>query len=56
MKEVKEVFEGELTSLTPVEAENALAGYGKTISHGKNTLESCGRGCFFLIVRNDDTR
>eukprot|EP00456_Euglypha_rotunda_P067682 TRINITY_DN58763_c0_g1_i1.p1 TRINITY_DN58763_c0_g1~~TRINITY_DN58763_c0_g1_i1.p1 ORF type:complete len:254 (-),score=20.27 TRINITY_DN58763_c0_g1_i1:84-845(-) len=33
VKEVKEVFEGEVTSLAPVEAENALAGYGKTISH-----------------------
>eukprot|EP00808_Paulinella_micropora_P010303 g60333.t1 len=33
VKEVKEVFEGEVTSLAPVEAESALAGYGKTISH-----------------------
>jgi len=33
IKEVKEVFEGEVTSLTPIEAESAVAGYGKTISH-----------------------
>jgi RuvB-like protein 1 (pontin 52) len=33
VKEVKEVFEGEVTSLAPVEAENSLQGYGKTISH-----------------------
>lgn len=33
IKEVKEVFEGEVASLTPVESENAVAGYGKTITH-----------------------
>lgn len=33
IKEVKEVFEGELRELTPVETENALEGYGKTIQH-----------------------
>lgn len=33
IKEVKEVFEGEVTALSPVESENALAGYGKTITH-----------------------
>jgi len=33
VKEVKEVFEGEVTSIAPVEAENSLQGYGKTISH-----------------------
>lgn len=33
MKEIKEVYEGELTELTPTEAENPLSGYGKTISH-----------------------
>ena len=27
------MFEGEVTSLQPVEAENSLAGYGKTITH-----------------------
>jgi RuvB-like protein 1 (pontin 52) len=33
IKETKEVFEGELTELTPTETENPLSGYGKTISH-----------------------
>ena len=33
IKEVKEVFEGEVTALTPVETDNALQGYGKTIAH-----------------------
>jgi len=33
IKETKEVYEGEVTELTPSEAENPLAGYGKTISH-----------------------
>jgi hypothetical protein len=33
IKETKEVFEGQLTELTPVESESALSGYGKTISH-----------------------
>lgn len=32
IKETKEVFEGEVTELTPAEAENPLSGYGKTIS------------------------
>ncbi|CED84831.1 -like helicase 1 [Phaffia rhodozyma] len=32
VKETKEVYEGELTELTPTEAENPLSGYGKTIS------------------------
>lgn len=33
IKEVKEVFEGEVTQLHPIESENAVAGYGKTITH-----------------------
>ena len=33
IKEQKEVFEGEVTELTPVETENDLASYGKTVSH-----------------------
>jgi RuvB-like protein 1 (pontin 52) len=33
IKEVKEVYEGEVTELTPCETENPLGGYGKTISH-----------------------
>lgn len=32
MRETKEVYEGEITELTPVEADNALSGYGKTIA------------------------
>lgn len=33
IKETKEVYEGEVTELTPEEAENPLGGYGKTILH-----------------------
>jgi RuvB-like protein 1 (pontin 52) len=33
IKESKEVYEGEVTELTPEETENPLGGYGKTISH-----------------------
>ncbi|AET39249.1 RuvB family ATP-dependent DNA helicase pontin Ecym_4172 [Eremothecium cymbalariae DBVPG len=33
IKETKEVYEGEVTELTPEEAENPLGGYGKTISY-----------------------
>lgn len=33
IKETKEVYEGEVTELTPEDAENPLGGYGKTISH-----------------------
>lgn len=33
IKETKEVYEGEVTELSPEEAENPLGGYGKTISH-----------------------
>eukprot|EP00053_Salpingoeca_punica_P003583 m.43961 g.43961 ORF g.43961 m.43961 type:complete len:457 (+) comp12280_c0_seq1:51-1421(+) len=33
IKEVKEVYEGEVTELSPEETENALGGYGKTVSH-----------------------
>ena len=33
IKETKEIYEGELTELTPTEAENPLSGYGKTVSH-----------------------
>lgn len=32
VRETKEVYEGEVTELTPEEAENPLGGYGKTIS------------------------
>eukprot|EP01135_Chromosphaera_perkinsii_P001530 Nk52_evm10s206 gene=Nk52_evmTU10s206 len=33
IKETKEVYEGEVTELSPEETENPLGGYGKTISH-----------------------
>ncbi|KAJ5962095.1 hypothetical protein N7501_007036 [Penicillium viridicatum] len=33
VRETKEVYEGEVTELTPEEAENPLGGYGRTISH-----------------------
>ena len=33
MRETKEVYEGEVTELTPEESDNPLGGYGKTISH-----------------------
>jgi len=33
IKETREVYEGELTELTPTESENPLSGYGKIISH-----------------------
>jgi len=33
IKETKEVYEGEVTELTPEETENPLGGYGKTIAH-----------------------
>lgn len=33
VREMKEVYEGEVTELSPEEAENPLGGYGRTISH-----------------------
>eukprot|EP00727_Mastigamoeba_balamuthi_P003507 m51a1_g13153 putative -like 1 (456) ;mRNA; r:23194-25393 len=33
IKEVKEVYEGEVTEITPEQTENPLGGYGKTIAH-----------------------
>jgi RuvB-like protein 1 (pontin 52) len=33
VKETKEVYEGEVTELTPAEAEDPLGGYGKRVSH-----------------------
>lgn len=33
VRETKEVYEGEITELTPTETDNPLSGYGKTISH-----------------------
>jgi RuvB-like protein 1 (pontin 52) len=39
-KEVKEVYEGEVTEMTPVETENPFGGYGKTVSHVVNKISS----------------
>ena len=33
LQETKEVYEGEVTELTPVETESPAGGYGKTVSH-----------------------
>jgi DNA helicase TIP49 (TBP-interacting protein) len=33
VRETKEVYEGEIVELSPVETENPLSSYGKTISH-----------------------
>ena len=33
IKEVKEVYEGEVTEISPVESENPLGGYAKTVAH-----------------------
>jgi len=33
IKEIKEVYEGEVTVITVEETENPLGGYGKAISH-----------------------
>jgi len=33
VKEIKEVYEGEVTEITPEETDNPLGGYGKTIAH-----------------------
>ncbi|KAF2760632.1 TIP49-domain-containing protein [Pseudovirgaria hyperparasitica] len=40
VRETKEVYEGEVTELTPEEAENPLGGYGRTISHLLITLKA----------------
>lgn len=40
MRETKEVYEGEVTELTPEESENPLGSYGRTISHLIITLKS----------------
>ncbi|KAF1951042.1 TIP49-domain-containing protein [Byssothecium circinans] len=40
VKETKEVYEGEVTELTPEEAENPLGGYGRTISHLLITMKA----------------
>jgi len=40
LKKKKEVYEGEVTELTPEEVENPLGGYGKTVSHVTITLKT----------------
>jgi len=40
VRETKEVYEGEVTELSPEEAENPLGAYGRTISHLIITLKS----------------
>lgn len=40
IKETKEVYEGEVTEITPGETENVLGGYGKSISHVRLGLKS----------------
>ena len=40
IKENKEVYEGEITQLTPEETENPLGGYGKTVAHVVLTLKT----------------
>ncbi|KAJ9065351.1 RuvB-like protein 1 [Entomophthora muscae] len=40
IKETKDVYEGEVTELTPCETDDPLSGYGKTISHVIITLKS----------------
>uniref|UniRef100_A0A914UKX0 RuvB-like helicase n=1 Tax=Plectus sambesii TaxID=2011161 RepID=A0A914UKX0_9BILA len=40
VKEKKEVYEGEVTELAPLETENPLGGYGKALSHVLLTLKT----------------
>eukprot|EP00768_Dysnectes_brevis_P002133 gnl/Dysnectes_brevis/1674_a1904_2834.p1 GENE.gnl/Dysnectes_brevis/1674_a1904_2834~~gnl/Dysnectes_brevis/1674_a1904_2834.p1 ORF type:complete len:460 (-),score=162.89 gnl/Dysnectes_brevis/1674_a1904_2834:110-1489(-) len=40
IKETKEVFEGEVTDLTPIEAESPAGGYGKVVTRVHLTLQS----------------
>uniref|UniRef100_A0A0N5AHT9 RuvB-like helicase n=1 Tax=Syphacia muris TaxID=451379 RepID=A0A0N5AHT9_9BILA len=40
VREKKDVYEGEVTELTPVEADDAVGGYGKTIAHVLITLKT----------------
>lgn len=44
IKENKEVYEGEVTELTPEETENPLGGYGKVLSSHPVRLEQQGLG------------
>eukprot|EP00762_Andalucia_godoyi_P001777 ANDGO_07085.mRNA.1 hypothetical protein len=40
IKENKEVYEGEVTEMTPVETDNPMGGYGKAVSHVLVTLRT----------------
>ncbi|CAH1971484.1 unnamed protein product [Acanthoscelides obtectus] len=40
IRETKEVYEGEVSELTPVETESPAGGYGKTVSHVIITLRT----------------
>nr|CAH7747576.1 unnamed protein product [Callosobruchus chinensis] len=40
IRETKEVYEGEVSELTPVETESPTGGYGKTVSHVIITLRT----------------
>ena len=42
IRETKDIYEGEVTELTPEEAENPLGGYGKTISTLLITIKATG--------------
>lgn len=54
IKETKEVYEGEVTELTPCETENPMGGYGKTISHVIIGLKTA-KGTKQLKVRREDS-
>ena len=45
--ENKEVYEGEVTEISPVETENPAGGFTKTVSHVVLGLKSA-KGMFFL--------
>lgn len=40
IKEMKDVYEGEVTEITPVEAESSTSGFGKVVSHIILTLKT----------------
>lgn len=40
IKERKEVFEGEVADISPVEIDNPIGGYGKAVSHVLLTLKT----------------
>ena len=46
--ENKEVYEGEVTEISPVETENPAGGFTKTVSHVVLGLKSA-KGMFFFV-------